>query len=97
MQNVHGSERTILFASDLANTMCLWLRRNDQLAWFGELTWALNSTGAGVLFCAAGNDSSVGPWQAYAALDNVTYGGGCLGASLITSNATKAGGYEYSG
>lgn len=72
-------------------------RDNEQLAWFGELSWKLNGTGEGVLFCAAGNDSSVGPWQAFAALDSVKYGGGCLGASLITSNATRANGYEYTG
>lgn len=72
-------------------------RRNDQLAWFGELSWHLDGVGQGVVFCAAGNDSSVGPWQAYAVLDNVTYGNACLGASLITSNATKANGYEYTG
>ncbi|KAK4498428.1 hypothetical protein PRZ48_011086 [Zasmidium cellare] len=58
---------------------------------FGTLSWS-----NGILFCSlSGNDSSVGPWQMYAALPQLHFGPACLGASLIASSESGPGAWEY--
>lgn len=73
---------------------------NSPLLYFGILSWALNGTGQGIVFCPEGNgyDSTTGPWRAFAVLDGVELPSAkCLGASLISSAVNETKVWEYTG
>lgn len=61
----------------------------DQLQSFGELSWT-----DGLFFCPC-EESGKEVWQLFAAVPNVTFDEGCLGADLLTANATGPGAWQY--
>jgi hypothetical protein len=70
---------------------------NSPLTYFGILSWQINGTGSGVVFCPEMANSTAGPWQAHAVLDGVQLPNeGCLGADLISSENNQTV-WEYTG
>ncbi|SMQ51946.1 unnamed protein product [Zymoseptoria tritici ST99CH_1A5] len=71
---------------------------NTPFAFFGFLDWKLNGTGEGIVFCSENGDANVGPWKAYAVLDDIELpAGACLGADLISSEVNSTSVWEYTG
>jgi len=65
-----------------------WSR--EELPSFGELYFQ-----NGVLFCPETAEATTGPYKMFAALPGLTFADNCLGASLITTNSTGPGAWQY--